>query len=168
MERDSEKNGKLKKEIDDRVDQYLDEARQLHKKLKMKEYFGFNELETKIFEISLAKYILSKGSYEAAYFARSPEGQELAKIPIIGHIARQVIHINEVNNCAISELGSRLKTEIDQISPEEMDRPHSIINAANYLSTIYIECNDSLIRDFKKEFPEKGEYVRTKLLGMQR
>ena len=166
MEREQKKNNRFNKEIDKKVDRHLKEAQKLVKNLKMEANFGFNSHQTKFFETSLAYYILNKRSYEASYLSKQPDIQALAKIPIYGHIAKQITHINDVNDCAIRDLKNIINEQIKSYPAKEKLRPYAIRNAANYVSGIYIKCNESMILYFENEFLKKSEYIKTKILGV--
>ncbi|OGM08318.1 hypothetical protein A2Z67_01455 [Candidatus Woesebacteria bacterium RBG_13_36_22] len=167
MEREISIDKRQKKQVDKLISGYKKETHKVAKDAGIQERLHLSPGQMTIFNTGFSYYILSKESMEAPALSRRPDMRALARIYFLGNIAKEVMNINEINNFAIKELKEEL-SRLTKLPPsEEWPNPTSILKAANYLSSIYIDCKECPDMNFNNELSVKSDFINNKLLGRQ-
>src|SRR4030042_2832543 len=165
MEREINIDKHQKKQIDKTNRRNKKEAHKVAKDAGIQERLHLSPGQMTIFNMGFSFYVLSKESLEASQLSRRPDMQALVKIYFLGNIAKEVMKINEINNFAIKELKEELSRLTKFTPPDEKPNPISILKAANYLSSIYLDCKECSDMNFNYELLVKSDFINNKLLG---
>ena len=101
-------------------------------------------------------YLETKGDREASDMAKQPIYEALVKYPILKFIRRKVMQSPEREEFTVRILKKSVKEKSAVFITEENGvGPGRLVNAANYLSTKYLEDSDS----FSEQVKESKEFV---------
>lgn len=165
MERLFHFNRKTESPVEKLVKQQKKETDRAIQKAKIGKRLNFSSQQMEIFNASFSYYVLAKWALEASFLSKLPDVEiETRIMSSFGKEAREIMVENELNNHAIQKLKEEMQGHIDSAPIDVKPSPRSIINAANYLSTLYIDCRLNPEKNFKKEFQKKAEFINTKII----
>jgi len=145
---------------------YKDEAHKISEEATVVNRFSFSEKDLQLFELSLARYLINKLGGETARDLRNPITQVMAKIPVANIIPRIMEHSQREDE----EVVKRLDEEIKPLRDTEVEigqyLPGSIVNAANIISSSWIE-HKREGKDFQDAIEKRTDYIKDKVLKRQ-
>lgn len=140
METERGVDSQFKKEAERIVTIYKNRAKKISNGAAVKEFLRFSPQQAKIFDAGFAYYLLYKEGKEAHDLASDPHIQAMSKMKIRGVIARNIFNKDDLNNAAVKKLKTDLDKQIEDRVEKEDPNPQLIVNMANRLSTMYLDC----------------------------
>src|SRR3989344_2799769 len=113
------------------VDVYKTEAHKVSEAAGARDRFLFSDSDIKLFELSLARYLINKLGGETARYLRNPVTQVMAKIPVANIIPRIMEHSQRDDEEVMKRLDEEIKPLRDNEAELGQYLPGSIVNTAN-------------------------------------
>lgn len=139
-ERSEEKEDSTKKDPREIAKRRIEEAAEIAREAKIAETFGLTEAHMSVFNSAFAMYLEAKDSYEDSYRARRPETDIMLRMPLLNKLARSIVQsalrgklTTEILRRSVENHSVAINAQADEIGPGR------IVNAANYLSTKWLE-----------------------------
>lgn len=145
------------------VEVYKAEAHKISEAADVITRFSFNKEDLQLFELSLTRYLIDKLGGETARDLRNPVTQAIAKIPIANIIPRIMEHSLREDEEARKMLDKEIKTLRDREVETGQYLPGSIVNAANIISSSWIE-HKIEGKDFLEAIEKRTEYIESRVL----
>ncbi|MFV1917784.1 MAG: hypothetical protein ACC618_04880 [Patescibacteria group bacterium] len=119
-------------------------ARKISRKAKIAETFDLTGEQMSVFNSAFAMYLGAKGNREASDLAKRPEYEVMLKIPVFNFVAKQVMQKAEREELTVRILKRSVRNQSTSfITQKDGIGPGRLVNAANYLSTKYLEDSHS-------------------------
>ena len=133
-------------------------------KAKIMKCLNLSPKHLEIFNASFNYYVLAKWAQEASFLSKDPEVEIGVKMWGPKSESREIMRENEINDQAVRKLREEMQEQINSAPEGLKPSPRSMVNSANYVSTLYIDCLLSSDKNFKKEFKKKAEYINKKII----
>lgn len=113
--------------------------------------FNLSEEQMEIFNSAFAMYYAAKKSERMSYLSRRPELEAMQKVPIFNLAANSLVKRAQRNDLIVRYLRLSVENLSASYSFEDKDiNPARLVNAANYLSTMYADNPVSFTRRFEE------------------
>jgi hypothetical protein len=141
-----------------------DEAHKVAEQSKAVVRFDFNEEESKLFELALAKYNLLKRGGENVRFLNNPVNEAIGRIPII-NVFNKIADHGQKQDEKVLEM---IKEETAPLMEREVEvgryTSNSIIAAANLISSSWFNFRKDG-KNFEEQVEKQTDYITSKVLA---
>ncbi len=156
IERPENFDEKIQREASKSAYRQVGTARKISRKAKIAETFDLTDSQMSVFNSAFAMYLEAKGNREASDLAKRPEYEAMLKIPVFNFVAKQVMQSAQKEELTVRILKRSVEDKSAVFITEENGiGPGRLVNAANYLSTKYLEDSNS----FSDQVQASEEFV---------